>query len=121
VSRALFLVAPLALILSAAPALADGPTPAGRRLFGTDDAPRPGIAPSRPQVVMWLAYLPPEGCPDEHLLRAAVGAQVRRWDPLAPNAPWQLPVALVQRGATYPPRDASGSPGPDLTAGRTGS
>jgi hypothetical protein len=75
--------------------------PPSARLFGTDDAPPPGMAPSRPQVVMRLAYLPPEGCPDEHLLRAAVGAQVRRWDPFAPNAPWQLSVALVQHGATY--------------------
>lgn len=54
----LFLVGCLPCIFFAALLLADGPGAAGRRRFGADEAPPPGIAPSRPQVVMRLAYSP---------------------------------------------------------------
>ncbi len=71
------------------------------------------MAPSRPRVVMRLEYAPPEGCPDDQVVRASIGAQVRRWDPFAPNAPWRLAVRLMKRGAAYAGsaelRDVSGA------------
>jgi hypothetical protein len=39
-----------------------------------------------------------EACPDEQVFRDAVGSQVRRSDPFAPNAPWLLTVTVSHRG-----------------------
>ena len=50
---------------------------------------------------MRLAYSGAEGCPAEDVVKAAIGAQVRRWDPFAPNAPWRLSVTLVRRAGGY--------------------
>lgn len=94
--RAATLVFAACISLIAAPAFAQP----SRRLFGTDDSPAPGAAPPRERVVMRLEYHAAAGCPNDQLVRAAVGAQVRRWDPFAPNAPWQLTVTIT-RGAGY--------------------
>jgi hypothetical protein len=96
VSRAAPLLPLLWSALIAAPVRAQEAPGAGR-LFGTEEAPPPGMPPSRERVVMRLDYTAAEGCPDEQLVRAAIGAQVRRWDPFAPNAPWRLKVTIVRR------------------------
>lgn len=96
VPRAAPLLPLLWIALVAAPARAQQAPGAGR-LFGTDDAPAPGMLPPRERVVMRLDYAAAEGCPDDQLVRAAISAQVRRWDPFAPNAPWRLTVTIARK------------------------
>jgi hypothetical protein len=70
-------------------------------MFGTEDDPRADLRPAGPPVVMRLHYTRASGaeaCPDEQGFRDAVGAQARRSDPFAPNAPWLLTVTLSHRG-----------------------
>ena len=97
---ALLLIPALTLLSSAAlaqPAL-------GGRPFGTDDDPLPGARAPRQRVIMRLDYLRAPGaeaCPGEQGFRDAVGAQVRRWEPFAPNGPWHLTVIVSRRGDGY--------------------
>jgi hypothetical protein len=91
---------PLLVLLAPSTSLGQSPASApGQRLFGTDEAPPPGAPPSGPRIVMRLEYTPAEGCPEDQVVRASISAQVRRWDPFAPNAPWRL-VAIVSRSGT---------------------
>jgi len=101
VIRAALLALPCVLL--AGPALAQPPpAPASTgRLFGVDDEPAPGMPASRPRIVMRLAYTSAEGCPEDDAVRATIGAQVRRWDPFAPNAPWRLTVAITHGATGY--------------------
>jgi hypothetical protein len=69
-------------------------------MFGTEDDPRADLRPAE-QIVMRLAYTRAEGCPDDAAVRATIGAQVKRWDPFAPNAPWLLTVLTVRGGGGY--------------------
>jgi hypothetical protein len=69
-------------------------------MFGTEDDPRADLRPAE-QIVMRLAYTRAEGCPDDASVRATIGAQVKRWDPFAPNAPWVLTVLTVRGGSGY--------------------
>jgi hypothetical protein len=69
-------------------------------MFGTEDDPRAELRPAE-QIVMRLAYTRAEGCPDDAAVRATIGAQVKRWDPFAPNAPWLLNVLTVRGGGGY--------------------
>lgn len=87
----------VALVLGVASASADAPPASMGRPFGTDDDPPPGVPAPRERVVMRLAYTAAGGCPDDQVVRAAIGAQVRRWDPFAPNAPWRLDVSIGRR------------------------
>jgi hypothetical protein len=90
------------------PAIAACPRAGAARLHTRMPAGRPPLrrrrrAPTRHRAHRAagrhaLACLPPEGCPDEQVLRAAVGAPVRRWDPFAPG---QLTVTVVRRELTY--------------------
>jgi hypothetical protein len=87
---------------SAQPAPPDPPLPpaSAGRLFGTDEAPPPGVQPAGPHVVMRLAYTRGQGaevCPDEQFFRDAVAAKVPHWAPFAPNAPWRLEVGVTRR------------------------
>jgi hypothetical protein len=102
----------------AGPALADPPPPPASpgRLFGTDEAPPPGVQPAGPHVVMRLAYTRSQGaeaCPDEQFFRDAVAAKVPHWAPFAPNAPWRLDVAVVRQPGGFAGsaelRDVTGS------------
>jgi len=90
-----------ALALSGPLAITPSPALAQARLFGTDESPPPGAPPSGPRVVMRLEYTPAAGCPDDQVLRATISAQVRQWDPFAPNAPWRLVVGFSRRGSVY--------------------
>jgi hypothetical protein len=69
-------------------------------MFGTEDDPRADLRPAE-QIVMRLGYTRAEGCPDDAAVRATIGAQVKRWDPFAPNAPWLLTVLTVRGGGGY--------------------
>jgi hypothetical protein len=82
----------------AAPAFAQSPPSA--RIFGTEDDPRTELRPAE-QIVMRLDYTRAEGCPDDAAVRATIGAQVKRWDPFAPAAPWLLTVLTVHGGDGY--------------------
>jgi hypothetical protein len=99
VNRAALLLLPCVLV--AAPVLAQTPPSSTGRLFGVDDEPAPGMPASRPRIVMRLAYTHAEGCPEDDVVRATIGAQVRRWDPFAPNAPWRLTVAITHGATGY--------------------
>lgn len=92
-----------ASLLVSAPAFGQTPPqgPSSSRMFGTEDDPRPDLRPAGPPVVMRLRYTRATGaeaCPDEQVFRDAVGAQVRRSDPFAPNGPWLLTVTVSRRG-----------------------
>jgi hypothetical protein len=94
VSRALCLVASLALIFFAAPVLADDPARAGGPLFGV--APeQPAPSAPHPRAAVRFTYSRPAGdtCPDERTLRGAVAARLG-YDPGAASAEL-LPILRV--------------------------
>ncbi len=97
-------MASILAVLLLAPALGHAQAPLRGRPLGTDDDPPPGAPPSRPRVVMRLDYIRAPGaeaCPDEQGFRDAVGAQVRKWDPFAPNGPSRLVVIVSRKGDGY--------------------
>jgi hypothetical protein len=57
--------------------------------------------PSDPHVVMQLDYRAAQGCPDEQLVRSAITAQVRRWDPFSPTGPWHLGALFMRTPQGY--------------------
>jgi hypothetical protein len=114
VSRALFLVASLALILVAAPALADAPAPTGGPLFGVSpDQPAPPAPRSRATVRLTYSQPAGDACPDERALRGAVAARLG-YDPgAAPGEPAPtLRVTIVRQAGGFVARaeirDAAG-------------